>query len=111
MPTKDRLRAKTIARSSGRSGLRLRRKTRALWRLGALVTLLLLAGCRSMGGIRSASGSGRRPSHVESTSPQVRYTDVTEKAGIHFVATNSRTQRKYMVETMGSGCAFIDYDR
>src|SRR5215469_665609 len=40
----------------------------------------------------------------------VSFVDVTEKAGIHFHHENSPTPEKYLVETMGSGGAFIDYN-
>src|SRR5688572_29190940 len=40
----------------------------------------------------------------------IRYADVTERAGIRFTAINSRSKNKYLVETMGSGCGFIDFD-
>jgi hypothetical protein len=43
--------------------------------------------------------------------PHVRFTDITEKAGIHFVHTNGGFGRKLLPETMGSGVAFIDYDK
>ncbi len=48
-----------------------------------------------------------RPSAV---APRVVFTDVTEKAGIHFRHTSGATGRKLMPETFGSGCAFFDYD-
>jgi len=45
------------------------------------------------------------------TSPTVvSYVDVTAKAGIRFRHENSPTPDKFLVETMGSGGAFIDYD-
>jgi hypothetical protein len=37
-------------------------------------------------------------------------TDVTNLAGIHFHHVNGAEGKKYMPETMGSGCAFVDYD-
>src|SRR5436853_633569 len=40
----------------------------------------------------------------------VSFVDVTAKAGINFHHENSATPDKYLVETMGSGGAFIDYD-
>jgi hypothetical protein len=40
----------------------------------------------------------------------VVFTDVTAKAGIHFVHTSGAFGKKYLPETMGSGCAFLDYD-
>ncbi|MBV9267684.1 MAG: CRTAC1 family protein, partial [Acidobacteriaceae bacterium] len=40
----------------------------------------------------------------------VRFTDVTEKAGIHFTHHSGATGKKYLPETLGAGCAFIDLD-
>jgi hypothetical protein len=39
-----------------------------------------------------------------------QFTDVTAAAGIRFQHTNGGSGRKYLPETMGSGCAFLDYD-
>ena len=39
------------------------------------------------------------------------FTDVTDEAGIRFVHDNAKSEEKYLVETMGSGCAFWDYDQ
>jgi enediyne biosynthesis protein E4 len=40
-----------------------------------------------------------------------RFTDVTEKAGIAFQHNSGAFGGKYLPETLGSGCAFLDYDR
>ena len=40
----------------------------------------------------------------------MHFTDVTAAAGIHFRHVNGATGQKYIPETMGSGCAFLDYD-
>jgi hypothetical protein len=40
----------------------------------------------------------------------VRFRDVAGEAGIDFVHYNGATAEKYMVETMGSGGGFIDFD-
>jgi hypothetical protein len=40
----------------------------------------------------------------------VKFTDVTEAAGIHFHHTSGRSGRLYFPETVGSGCAFLDYN-
>jgi hypothetical protein len=40
----------------------------------------------------------------------VRFVDVTERAGITFHHHNAATDEKYMVETMGSGGGLFDYD-
>ena len=36
--------------------------------------------------------------------------DVTEKVGVHFKQEASKTSKKYLLETMGSGVAVFDYD-
>ncbi len=41
----------------------------------------------------------------------VRFVDVAALAGIAFVHDNAATAEKYLIETMGSGCAWIDYDQ
>ncbi|MGH9654608.1 MAG: CRTAC1 family protein [Bryobacteraceae bacterium] len=40
----------------------------------------------------------------------VRFTDVTASAGIHFRHYNGAKGKKWLPETMGSGCAFVDLD-
>jgi hypothetical protein len=40
----------------------------------------------------------------------VRFTDVTTSAGIRFVHNSGRAGKKWLPETMGSGCAFFDAD-
>jgi hypothetical protein len=40
----------------------------------------------------------------------VRFTDITQSAGIKFKHNSGRTGKKYLPETLGSGAAFIDYD-
>ncbi|HUA21798.1 MAG TPA: CRTAC1 family protein [Bryobacteraceae bacterium] len=37
-------------------------------------------------------------------------TDVTARAGIHFTHNSGRAGKKYLPETLGSGCAFFDAD-
>jgi hypothetical protein len=43
-------------------------------------------------------------------SAQITFKDITRQAGIQFVHNNSAHGKKYLPETMGPGCAFIDYD-
>jgi hypothetical protein len=46
--------------------------------------------------------------------PKVRFTDITAKSGIRFTHTSGRWakfEHKLLPETMGSGVAFIDYDK
>src|SRR5713101_676249 len=40
----------------------------------------------------------------------IQFRDITSEAGIHFVHNNGAFGKKYLPETMGPGCAFIDYD-
>jgi len=41
---------------------------------------------------------------------QMRFRDITAPAGIHFTHNNGAFGKKWLPETMGPGCAFIDYD-
>jgi enediyne biosynthesis protein E4 len=45
-----------------------------------------------------------------SQAQQITFRDITAQAGIHFVHNNGAFGKKYLPETMGPGCAFIDYD-
>jgi hypothetical protein len=40
----------------------------------------------------------------------VKFTNVTAQAGIHFTHNAGRAGKKYLPETVGSGCAFFDFD-
>ncbi|MBN83174.1 MAG: RNA-binding protein [Planctomycetaceae bacterium] len=42
--------------------------------------------------------------------PAVTFVDVTSQAGIKFTHQNGASGQKLLPETMGGGCAFIDYD-
>src|SRR5712671_4577850 len=46
---------------------------------------------------------------VDSAAQQA-FRDVTTEAGIHFSHNNGAFGKKWLPETMGPGCAFIDYD-
>jgi hypothetical protein len=41
---------------------------------------------------------------------QIHFRDVTSQAGIHFTHNDGAFGKKWLPETMGPGCAFIDYD-
>lgn len=40
----------------------------------------------------------------------VHFSDVTAQAGVKFTHNAGKTGKKYLPETMGSGCAFFDFD-
>lgn len=56
---------------------------------------------------------GGRPSPETAASSgfPIRFTDVTREAGILFEHNNGAFGKKYLPETLGSGCAFLDYDQ
>jgi hypothetical protein len=47
---------------------------------------------------------------AQTTTPHIQFVDVTAKAGIDFVHKSGASPEKRMVETFGSGVAWIDYD-
>ncbi|HEX5475250.1 MAG TPA: CRTAC1 family protein [Vicinamibacterales bacterium] len=47
---------------------------------------------------------------VGAASTTLTYTDITRRAGIRFEHNNGAFGKKYLPETMGSGCAFVDFD-
>jgi hypothetical protein len=71
-----------------------------------LVVVSLLAGCRRPLG----PGAGGGPARSTGASSTARFTDVTEAAGIRFTHTVGRSGRLYLPETLGSGCAFLDFN-
>ncbi len=54
--------------------------------------------------LTTAHGSG------QAMAGGIRFTDITQSAGIRFVHNNGAFGAKYLPETLGPGCAFIDYD-
>jgi len=58
-------------------------------------------------GLLTSAGGFRRGSR---TSPGT-FTDVARAAGISFTHDNAASAEKYLIETMGSGCGWIDYDQ
>ena len=45
-----------------------------------------------------------------SSAQSISLRDITAQAGIHFTHNNGAFGKKWLPETMGPGCAFIDYD-
>jgi tetratricopeptide (TPR) repeat protein len=73
----------------------------------AVLAAFVLASCHQ-GGDDGVTGEvdDEFPAH----GPTVVFRDVTAAAGIRFHHTNGSSGRKYVVETMGSGAAALDYD-
>jgi hypothetical protein len=100
---------------------------------GALLALLASAGCaRRPAGLAAddpgaaphpqgvvrptppAAGAGVFPGEPQSAAggprSAIRFTDVAQSAGVTFRHESGRSGRFYLPETMGSGCAFLDYN-
>jgi hypothetical protein len=52
-----------------------------------------------------------QPPPPRTTEAPVQFVDITHQAGISFVHYTGAFGKKYLPETMGAGCAFLDYDR
>src|SRR5258708_17592645 len=73
-----------------------------------LLSLLALSSNTPMTGRPSLAGEPHplgapRP-------PQIQFTDITAASGIEFTHVNGAVGEKLLPETMGSGCAFFDFD-
>ena len=81
------------------------------WSIAALVlivtatVLLLVKGTPSTLAPGSSGGSATVPGM-----PRVAFTDITASAGIDFRHHNGARGEKFLPETMGGGCAFLDFD-
>jgi hypothetical protein len=67
--------------------------TRSLAAVGAVILLI-----------------GTARTHGRAAATALTFTDVTATAGIRFTHNNGAFGKKYLPETLGSGCAFLDYD-
>ena len=69
---------------------------------------------RSMGGALVLPYAARFMAPASMLNPRpvkVQFTDVARQSGITFHHDNAASPEKYLIETMGSGCAWIDYDQ
>lgn len=79
--------------------------------LSFLALLALLIGCAQEEPHKVASQ--KDPAPVAQTNPAStlpEYVNITKQAGINFVHNNGAFGAKYLPESMGSGCAFLDYN-
>jgi len=78
----------------------------------------LLVGAGAAGGIgnlvyRQYRAAAGLPRHKPPESPgdfPVQFVNVADEAGIHFQHNSGAFGKKYLPETLGSGCAYLDYD-
>jgi hypothetical protein len=75
--------------------------------LSRWLAVFLIPGMAALGGCRQKAETPKAAAPPPVT---VQFADVTAAAGIRFVHDNGATGGKWLPETMGSGCAFLDYD-
>ncbi len=73
----------------------------------ALISRLLMAALLAS----LAAAAQQKPiASKQGTPSHIQFRDITQAAGIRFVHNNGAFGKKYLPETLGPGCAFIDYD-
>jgi hypothetical protein len=85
------------------------------WLIGSL---LLFSACKQSAPPASAPAAevaNQTPSPSASPTPPrpsgpIEFTDVSAPAGIHFKHNSGAFGKKYLPETLGTGCAFLDFD-
>jgi hypothetical protein len=82
-----------------------------LWTSRLLIALAVAAAIPVFFLTRNRPSPGPAPATPPAQSiPFVLFTNITGNAGIHFVHQNGAYGEKLLPETMGSGCAFLDFD-
>lgn len=88
----------------------------------SLLLILLLAGCVKKQNTADTSNTNQAQSALATPSQSttsadaprpsgpIEFTDVTAEAGIRFKHNSGAFGKKYLPETLGAGCAFLDYD-
>ena len=80
-----------------------------------LVLVLLLSACKQpVATTPSATPTREAPSPGSAASSRpsgpIEFTDVSSQSGIHFKHNSGAFGKKYLPETLGAGCAFLDFD-
>jgi len=84
-----------------------------------LVSFLLLSACRQPATTTPVSAPSEVGNQTPSPSPShtsprpsgpIEFTDVSAQSGIHFKHNSGAFGKKYLPETLGAGCAFLDFD-
>jgi hypothetical protein len=70
-----------------------------------------LASCAQLPLLHALSASELSAQSLTTAAPGFRFVDITTQAGIHFQHNSGAYGGKLLPETLGSGCAFLDYDR
>ena len=90
------------------------------WSVGAVVVLLVVVGGlvawvnrepRARDELNTFKGSKVKVRELPPLSlPAIPFTDITRAANISFVHENGASAQKLLPESMGGGCAFLDYN-
>src|SRR6516162_10302144 len=93
----------------------------ALFAVSCLLLLGFVAGLAFFRGQRGPSIESASEAHHELPPPaqgepsekaiRVHFSDLTDRAGIHFTHVDGRTPMSYFPEVMGGGVAWLDYDQ
>ena len=70
-----------------------------------------LASWAQLPGLRALAAQTGATQTASAPTPGFRFADVTSAAGIQFQHNSGAFGGKFLPETLGSGCAFLDYDR
>ncbi len=70
----------------------------------------LASGLGGMAGLASSSALGLFSPFAAPPDPGFRFVDVSARAGIDFRHNSGAFGGKFLPETLGAGCAFLDYD-
>jgi enediyne biosynthesis protein E4 len=75
-----------------------------------ILRVTILAGWLFAALVVPLEGVAQAPSSPTQAPVSGKFVDVTEKLGVRFKQQASKTSKKYLLETMGSGVAVFDYD-
>src|SRR5678815_646842 len=79
----------------------------AVLALGALLTL----SARCAGGAPAPPSMSPHPAPAPGAASGLRFVDVAEKTGITRVALSGRPEKDHVLDSSGTGVAWLDYDR
>jgi len=79
---------------------------------GWLLAAFVISGAAAFFGLFRAvtAAPAPKPAPPAASDSGVHFVDITRQAGITFIHNTGAFGKRYLPETMGPGCAFIDYD-
>jgi hypothetical protein len=86
------------------------RAFRKLWFPIAVLSALIAASVSFFQSVSPAAPTSKVAPPVVASGAGIHFVDITRQAGINFVHNTGAFGKRYLPETMGPGCAFIDYD-